>query len=66
MMMRPRTKLYFMCWSFLRSELIVTPRIHNDSTLIAPWMIGGTSYTMINVSRILETFIVPSLNYTVY
>src|SRR6218665_4039953 len=34
----------FMCWSILRSELMVTPRIHSDSTLIAPGMIAGTSF----------------------
>src|SRR6218665_3385664 len=33
-----------MCWSILRSEPMVTLRIHSDSTLIAPGMIAGTSF----------------------
>src|SRR6218665_2492277 len=36
----------FMCWSILRLELVVTPRIHSDSTLIAPGMIAGTSFVI--------------------
>ena len=33
----------FMCSSILRLELMVTLRIHSDSTMIAPGMIAGTS-----------------------
>src|SRR6218665_3533937 len=36
----------FMCWSILISDLMVTSRIHSDSTLIAPGMIAGTSFVV--------------------
>ena len=49
-----------MCWSILRSELMVTPSIHSDSTLIAPGMIAGTSFVVplfrIIISLVLVCF----------
>src|SRR6218665_50770 len=46
----------FMCWSILRSELMETPRIHSDSTLIAPGMIAGMSF-VVPIFRIIISLV---------